>query len=92
VVDDVETIAGAKDVAAQVNGLGHFDALIHNDHSGFKRNQIMVANSRSRKRYRWTRHIAPSMESGGFRQPTISRLPDSRRHQLSAIAPHPRPS
>ena len=30
VVGDVETIAGAKDVAAQVNGLGHFDAVIHN--------------------------------------------------------------
>ncbi len=30
VIGDLETIAGAKDVAAQVNGLGRFDAVIHN--------------------------------------------------------------
>jgi NAD(P)-dependent dehydrogenase (short-subunit alcohol dehydrogenase family) len=30
VVGDVETIAGAKEVAAQVNALGHFDTVIHN--------------------------------------------------------------
>ena len=36
VVGDVETIAGAKDVAAQVNGLGPFDALIHNAAVGYQ--------------------------------------------------------
>ncbi len=36
VVGDVETIAGAKNVAAQVNGLGHFDALIHNSAVGYR--------------------------------------------------------
>ena len=30
VVGDLDTIAGAKDVAVQVNALGRFDALIHN--------------------------------------------------------------
>ena len=30
VVGDVETIAGTKDIAAQVNALGRFDAVIHN--------------------------------------------------------------
>ena len=30
VVGDVETISGAKEVAAQVNALGHFDTVIHN--------------------------------------------------------------
>jgi NADP-dependent 3-hydroxy acid dehydrogenase YdfG len=29
VVGDVERIAGAKDIAAQVNKLGRFDAVIH---------------------------------------------------------------
>ena len=29
VTGDVETMAGAKDVAAQVNALGRFDAVIH---------------------------------------------------------------
>ncbi|KGI78258.1 SDR family NAD(P)-dependent oxidoreductase [Oleiagrimonas soli] len=36
VVGDLETIAGAKDVAAQVNGLGHFDAVIHNAAVGYR--------------------------------------------------------
>jgi hypothetical protein len=30
VVGDLDTIAGAKDVAVQVNALGRFDAVIHN--------------------------------------------------------------
>jgi NAD(P)-dependent dehydrogenase (short-subunit alcohol dehydrogenase family) len=32
----VETIAGAKDIAAQVNALGHFDAVIHNAAVGYR--------------------------------------------------------
>jgi NAD(P)-dependent dehydrogenase (short-subunit alcohol dehydrogenase family) len=36
VVGDVETIAGAKDIAAQVNALGHFDAVIHNAAVGYR--------------------------------------------------------
>ena len=36
VMGDVETIAGAKDIAAQVNALGHFDAVIHNAAVGYR--------------------------------------------------------
>ncbi len=36
VIGDVETIAGAKDVAAQVNALGRFDAVIHNAAVGYR--------------------------------------------------------
>ena len=36
VVGDIETIAGAKDLAAQVNGLGRFDAVIHNAAVGYR--------------------------------------------------------
>ena len=36
VVGDIETIAGAKDVAAQVNALGRFDAVIHNAAVGYR--------------------------------------------------------
>jgi NAD(P)-dependent dehydrogenase (short-subunit alcohol dehydrogenase family) len=36
VVGDIETIAGAKDVATQVNALGHFDAVIHNAAVGYR--------------------------------------------------------
>jgi NAD(P)-dependent dehydrogenase (short-subunit alcohol dehydrogenase family) len=36
VVGDLETIAGAKGVAEQVNGLGHFDAVIHNAAVGYR--------------------------------------------------------
>jgi NAD(P)-dependent dehydrogenase (short-subunit alcohol dehydrogenase family) len=35
VVGDVE-ISGAKDVAAQVNALGHFDTVIHNAAVGYR--------------------------------------------------------
>jgi hypothetical protein len=35
-VGDVETIAGAKDVASQANALGRFDALIHNAAVGYR--------------------------------------------------------
>jgi NAD(P)-dependent dehydrogenase (short-subunit alcohol dehydrogenase family) len=36
VVGDLETIAGAKSVAAQVNALGRFDAVIHNAAVGYR--------------------------------------------------------
>jgi len=36
VVGDLETIAGAKDVAAQINALGHFNAVIHNAAVGYR--------------------------------------------------------
>ena len=36
VVGDVETIAGARDIAAQVNALGRFDAVIHNAAVGYR--------------------------------------------------------
>ena len=35
-VGDVETIAGAKDVASQANALGRFDAVIHNAAVGYR--------------------------------------------------------
>lgn len=35
-IGDVATIAGAKGVAAQVNELGHFDAVIHNAAVGYR--------------------------------------------------------
>jgi NAD(P)-dependent dehydrogenase (short-subunit alcohol dehydrogenase family) len=36
IIGDVETIAGAKDVAAQVNALGRFDTIIHNAAVGYR--------------------------------------------------------
>src|SRR5262249_23215870 len=36
VVGDLETVAGAKDVAAQVNALGSYDAVIHNAAVGYQ--------------------------------------------------------
>jgi NAD(P)-dependent dehydrogenase (short-subunit alcohol dehydrogenase family) len=36
VVGDIETIAGAKNVAAEVNALGPFDAVIHNAAVGYR--------------------------------------------------------
>ena len=36
VIGDVATIAGARDVAAQVNALGRFDAVIHNAAVGYR--------------------------------------------------------
>src|ERR1700689_4236791 len=36
VIGDIETIAGAKDIAAQVNALGRFDAVIHNAAVGYR--------------------------------------------------------
>ena len=36
VIGDLATIAGAKDVARQVNALGRFDAVIHNAAVGYR--------------------------------------------------------
>lgn len=36
VVGDIGTIVGAKDVAAQINALGHFNAVIHNAAVGYR--------------------------------------------------------
>lgn len=36
VIGDIETIAGSKDVAAQINALGRFDAIIHNAAVGYR--------------------------------------------------------
>ncbi|HDS1122832.1 TPA: SDR family NAD(P)-dependent oxidoreductase [Stenotrophomonas maltophilia] len=36
VIGDVETVAGSKDLAAQVNALGYFDAIIHNAAVGYR--------------------------------------------------------
>ena len=36
VIGDVETIAGTRDVASQVNALGQFDAVIHNAAVGYR--------------------------------------------------------
>src|SRR6202789_2421242 len=44
VVGDVETIAGAKDVAARVNALGRFDAVIHNAAVGYRERHHVTAD------------------------------------------------
>jgi NAD(P)-dependent dehydrogenase (short-subunit alcohol dehydrogenase family) len=44
VVGDVETIAAAKDVAAQVNKLGRFDAVIHNAAVGYREGYRVTAD------------------------------------------------
>ena len=44
VVGDIETIAGAKDVAAQVNALGRFDAVIHNAAVGYREGHRITAD------------------------------------------------
>jgi NAD(P)-dependent dehydrogenase (short-subunit alcohol dehydrogenase family) len=36
VTGDVETIAGAREVAAKVNALGRFDAVVHNAAVGYR--------------------------------------------------------
>jgi NAD(P)-dependent dehydrogenase (short-subunit alcohol dehydrogenase family) len=43
-IGDVETIAGAKDVAAQVNALGRFDAVIHNAAVGYREGHRLTAD------------------------------------------------
>ena len=44
VVGDIETVDGAKDVASQVNRLGHFDAVIHNAAVGYRESQRLTAD------------------------------------------------
>jgi NAD(P)-dependent dehydrogenase (short-subunit alcohol dehydrogenase family) len=44
VTGDVETIAGAKDVAAQVNALGQFDAVIHDAAVGYREGHRVTAD------------------------------------------------
>ncbi len=44
VVGDLETIAGAKDVAGQVNALGRFDAVIHNAAVGYREAHRLTAD------------------------------------------------
>jgi len=44
VIGDVETIAGAKDIAAQVNMLGHFDAVVHNAAVGYREGYRITAD------------------------------------------------
>jgi NAD(P)-dependent dehydrogenase (short-subunit alcohol dehydrogenase family) len=44
VIGDLATIAGAKDVAAQVNALGHFDAVIHNAAVGYREEHHVTAD------------------------------------------------
>jgi len=44
VIGDVETIAAAKDVAAQVNALGRFDAVIHNAAVGYREGHRVTAD------------------------------------------------
>ena len=45
VVGDLATIAGAKDVASQVNALGAFDAVIHNAAVGFQEGHRVTATA-----------------------------------------------
>jgi NAD(P)-dependent dehydrogenase (short-subunit alcohol dehydrogenase family) len=44
VTGDLETIAAAKDVAAQVNALGRFDAVIHNAAVGYREPHHLTAD------------------------------------------------
>ncbi|WP_454857432.1 SDR family NAD(P)-dependent oxidoreductase [Rhizobium binxianense] len=44
VIGDLETIAGARDVAAQVNALGGFDAVIHNAAVGYREGHRVTAD------------------------------------------------
>jgi NAD(P)-dependent dehydrogenase (short-subunit alcohol dehydrogenase family) len=44
VVGDLETIAGAREVAAQANALGRFDAVIHNAAVGYREGHRVTAD------------------------------------------------
>ena len=44
VVGDLASIAATKDLAAQVNALGHFDAVIHNAAVGFREEQRLTSD------------------------------------------------
>ena len=55
VVGDVSTIAGSKEVAAQVNALGRFDAVIHNAAVGYREAHRLTADGLCRTSSRSTR-------------------------------------
>jgi NAD(P)-dependent dehydrogenase (short-subunit alcohol dehydrogenase family) len=44
VVGDLETIAGAREVAAQANALGRFDAVVHSAAVGYREGQRVTAD------------------------------------------------
>src|ERR1700722_18804515 len=44
VIGDVATIAGARDVAVQVNALGRFDAVIHNAAVGYREGHRLTSD------------------------------------------------
>jgi NAD(P)-dependent dehydrogenase (short-subunit alcohol dehydrogenase family) len=44
VTGNLETIAGASDIAARVNALGHFDAVIHNAAVGYREGHRVTAD------------------------------------------------
>ncbi|KXF77239.1 short-chain dehydrogenase [Paramesorhizobium deserti] len=44
VIGDLETIAGARNVADQVNALGHFDAVIHNAAVGYREGHRLTSD------------------------------------------------
>ncbi|MBB6187920.1 SDR family NAD(P)-dependent oxidoreductase [Rhodanobacter sp. MP7CTX1] len=44
VIGDLETMAGATDVATQVNALGRFDAVIHNAAVGYREGYCMTSD------------------------------------------------
>src|ERR1700733_9278696 len=44
VIGDLETIAGTTSVAAQVNALGRFDAIIHNAAVGYREGQLTTSD------------------------------------------------
>jgi NAD(P)-dependent dehydrogenase (short-subunit alcohol dehydrogenase family) len=44
VLGDVATISGVKELAAQVNALGHFDAVIHNAAVGYREGHRLTAD------------------------------------------------
>ena len=44
VLGDLETVAGARDVAAQINALGDFDAVIHNAAVGYREGHRITAD------------------------------------------------
>jgi len=44
VVGDLQTLAGAKDLAAQVNALGQFDAVVHNVAVGYREGHHLTAD------------------------------------------------
>lgn len=44
VIGDIETMAGAKNVAAQVNALGRLDAVIHNAAVGYRESHRVTAD------------------------------------------------